>query len=119
MKKILNKKEYKRGVRKLRIRSKLFGTSERPRLSVFKSNSFIYAQLIDDTTGKTLASTSDMSIKKDKKTKLEKAVLVGKEIAKLGQEKKLKKVVFDRGGFIFTGRIKALADSARDSGLEF
>ena len=107
----------KRARLKKKIRSKISGTLERPRLSVFKSNKFIYAQIIDDTKGSTLASASD--VKETKGTKSERAMLVGTEIANASKEKKITKVVFDRNGFRYTGRIKALADSARSGGLEF
>lgn len=101
---------------KNRIRSKVAGTAERPRLTVFKSNKFMYAQLIDDKAGVTLAeaNSSDMKVKK-----MEAAVAVGKLIAERAQAKKISKVVFDRNGYIFTGRVVALADAAREGGLEF
>lgn len=101
---------------KNRIRSKVAGTAERPRLTVFKSNKFIYAQLIDDQAGVTLAeaNSSDMKVKK-----MESAVAVGKLIAERARAKKISKVVFDRNGYIFTGRVVALADAAREGGLEF
>lgn len=88
------------------------GTKERPRLSVFKSNTHIYAQIIDDTAGKTLAAAND-------KATVALSAKVGAEIAKKAIEQKIKKVVFDRGGYIYTGIIKALADGAREGGLEF
>lgn len=102
---------------KKKIRAKILGKGGRPRLSVFRSNSFIYAQIIDDEKGVTLASASDMKIKTGNKT--ERASAVGKEVAKLAIEKGLKEVVFDRNGFKYTGRVKALADSAREGGLVF
>jgi large subunit ribosomal protein L18 len=105
--------------RRKRIRSKISGTSSRPRLSVYKSNSYIYAQLIDDATGITIASASSMDTKGKKANKTESSRLVGSEIAKVAKSKNVSKVVFDRGGFIYTGRIKALADGAREGGLEF
>jgi len=107
----------KRVRRHKRIRARVSGTAERPRLAVFRSNKFIYAQLIDDVAGITLVSSSD--IKNAKGTKTERAIAIGKSIAADAQKKNITKVVFDRGGFRFTGRIKALADSARDAGLEF
>ena len=110
-------KKIQRARRQRRIRAKVFGTLEKPRLSVFKSNKFTYAQIIDDKTGKTLVSASDMKI--SKKGKLERASEVGKTVAEKAKELKIKKVVFDRGGFIYTGRVKALAESARASGLQF
>lgn len=100
-----------------RIRAKVSGTSEKPRLSVFRSNKFIYAQLIDDKAGATLASASDMKAKSG--TKLERATKVGEEIAELAQKKNITSVVFDRGGFLYAGRVKAVADAARSKGLTF
>lgn len=101
---------------KNRIRAKVSGTAERPRLTVFKSNKYIYAQLIDDLTGKTLAQANSSDLKS---TKMEAAVEVGKNIAKEAKSKKITKVVFDRNGYIFTGRVLALATAAREAGLEF
>lgn len=103
--------------RQNRIRAKVAGTPERPRLSIYKSNVAMYAQIIDDTEGKTLVSASSVKSKKGNKT--EAARLVGMEIAKLAKAKGITKVVFDRGGFIFTGRVRAIADAAREGGLEF
>lgn len=103
--------------RQLRIRSKVIGSEVRPRLSIYKSNVAMYAQLIDDSKGITLASASSVKAKKGNKT--EAARLVGTEIAKLAKAKGITKVVFDRGGFIFTGRVRAIADAAREGGLEF
>lgn len=106
--------------RQKRARSKIFGTKERPRLCVTKTLDHIYAQLIDDAAGKTIAAASDMGLKKTKDGgKIGKAQGVGKEIARLALEKKVKKVVFDRSGNKFHGRIKALAEAAREGGLEF
>jgi large subunit ribosomal protein L18 len=102
--------------RRKRIRAKVSGTSERPRLSVYKSNAYMYAQIIDDSKGLTLASASSMGIKGNK---TEAAAKVGAELAKMAVAKKISKVVFDRGGFIYTGRVRALADAAREAGLEF
>lgn len=113
----MNKKLEKRIRLKKKIRTKIFGTESFPRLSVFRSNQFIYAQVIDDKAGKTLASASDMDIKKG--TKTERAMEVGALIAKATNAKGIKKVIFDRNGFKYTGRIKALADSARNAGLTF
>jgi len=93
------------------------GTSLRPRLSVFKSNAFIYAQLIDDENGVTLAASS--SLKAGKGTKTDSAMNVGIEIAKLAKSQNILKVVFDRGGFNYTGRVRSLAEGARQGGLEF
>jgi len=104
--------------RATRTRAKIAGTAERPRLSVFRSTRYISAQLIDDVAGKTLASATDMKAKGDKKP-LERAALVGGEIAKAAKAAGITKVVFDRGSFKFHGRVKALADAARENGLEF
>ena len=102
---------------KKKIRTKILGTKERPRLSVFRSNKFIYAQVIDDASGKTLFSASDLKMAKG--TKTERAKEIGKLIATAALSGKIKKVVFDRNGFKYTGRIKLVADEARASGLEF
>jgi large subunit ribosomal protein L18 len=113
----MNKKLEKRLRLKKKIRTKVLGTSLRPRLSVFRSNSYIYAQLIDDSKGITLASSSDLDIKTG--TKTERGIEAGKQIAKASIAKGIKSVVFDRNGFKYTGRVKALADAARSAGLEF
>ncbi len=110
-------KKAKRARIHKRIRARIIGTKDRPRLSVFKSGNHIYAQIIDDQTAKVLFAVSDLSIKKGKKT--EKSVEVGKTIAKKALEKKIETVVFDRGGFVFHGRIKAVADGAKEAGLKF
>jgi len=102
---------------KAKIRSKMDGIKERPRLSVFRSNKFIYAQIIDDTTGKTLVQANDIKIKKG--TKTERAKEVGKMIGQACLKAKIDKVVFDRNGFKYTGRIKLVADEARAGGLKF
>ncbi len=110
---------------KSKIRAKISGTKERPRLSVFRSNKFIYAQVIDDAKGKTLAQASDLprpgkaSVKMKKGTKTEHAKEVGIAIAKACLGAKINKVVFDRNGFKYTGRIKLVADNARAGGLQF
>lgn len=114
--KVKNIKTEKRMRLKKKIRA-MIGDSKYPRLSVFRSNSHIYAQVIDDATGKTLAEASD--IKDTKGTKNERAQLIGKKIAKVATEKGINKVVFDRNGFAYTGRIKILADEARKGGLNF
>ena len=111
------KKTDKRIRLKKKIRVKIRGTGERPRLTVFRSNKFIYAQVINDTVGKTLAEASD--VKAVKGTKMERAKQVGKIIAENCAKAKIKKVVFDRNGFKYTGRIKLVADEARAAGLEF
>lgn len=102
---------------KAKIRAKISGTAERPRLSVYRSNKNIYAQLINDETGTTIVSASD--IKDSKGTKRDRAIEVGKRVAELAKGAKVTKVVFDRNGFNYTGRIKLLADSAREGGLNF
>ena len=115
----LNSKKDKRLKIRKRIRSKLFGTSSVPRLAVFRSNNEIYAQIINDEKAQTLFSSTSLSSKKDKLTKTEMAKRVGAEISEKALKKGIKKVVFDRGGFVYHGRIKALADSARENGLKF
>lgn len=102
---------------KKKIRVKIRGTETRPRLTVFRSNKFIYVQIINDITGKTLAQASDVKITKG--TKTERAKEVGKIIGEICLKGKIKKVVFDRNGFKYTGRIKLVADEARSTGLEF
>lgn len=113
---ITNKTE-KRIRRHRRIRAKVMGTAERPRLAVFKSNVYIYTQLIDDTKGITLASSSDMGLKG--KTKTERAKMAGEALAKAAKTKGITQVTFDRGGFIYAGRVRALALGAREGGLSF
>ena len=114
----LKDKRYLR--RKVSVRSKIVGTADRPRLTVFRSNLHIYGQIIDDIDFKTLASFSDIKLKKSEKmTKVQIAQAVGEELAKLAVTKKVKKVIFDRNGFIYHGRVKALADGARKGGLDF
>jgi large subunit ribosomal protein L18 len=110
-------KKIKRNRRHARVRAKVFGTETRPRLAVFKSNRYIYAQIINDEKGKTLVAAS--SLKDKKGTMREKAENVGKKIAAHALQKKIKKVVFDRGGFLYAGNIKVLAESARSEGLSF
>ncbi len=107
----------KRIRRHKKIRARVSGTAERPRFSVFKSNKALYGQLIDDVKGETLASATTLSMKGKGVT--EKAKEAGKEIAKLALAKNIKQVVFDRGGFIYTGRVKAFAEGAREGGLTF
>ncbi len=101
-----------------RIRKNLSGTKELPRLNVFRSNTNMYAQIIDDETGKTLVSTSSLELKLDKNN-IETAKKVGESIAKKAIEAKITEVVFDRSGYLYHGRIKALAESAREAGLKF
>lgn len=106
--------------RRRKIRAKIFGTKERPRLSVFRSNRYVYAQLINDQKGETLCSASDSDLPKATKlTKSEIAKKVGEALAKKALKKKIKKVVFDRGGYKYHGRIKSLAEGAREKGLKF
>jgi large subunit ribosomal protein L18 len=102
-----------------RIRRKLTGTTERPRLSVHRSLNHIYAQVIDDQTGETLVSASTLALKAKSGGNVAAAKEIGKAIAERAVEKGVKKVVFDRGGYLYHGRIKALADAAREAGLEF
>ena len=120
------KKESRSAIRTkkhLKIRNRFSGTAERPRLAVFRSNNHMYAQIIDDTVGNTLVSAS--TVQKDVKANLEKtndvaaAAYLGQVIAKKALDAGIKEVVFDRGGFIYQGKIKALADAAREAGLEF
>ena len=107
----------------MRIRNRFSGTAERPRLAVFRSNNHMYAQIIDDTVGNTLvaASTLDKDVKAEleKTNNVEAAAYLGKVIAKKALDKGITTVVFDRGGFIYQGKIAALADAAREAGLEF
>ncbi|MBN2660540.1 MAG: 50S ribosomal protein L18 [Tannerellaceae bacterium] len=100
------------------VRSKISGTAERPRLTVFRSNKQIYAQVIDDTTGRTLAAASSLKIE-ESASKKELAAKVGEQIAKSAQEAGVQVVVFDRNGYLYHGRIKELADAARNGGLKF
>ena len=114
-------KSLRREKIKFRVRKKIIGTSARPRLSVFRSNTEIYVQLIDDDGAKTLAAASsrDKDILAQKVTKSEKSKLVGAAIARKAVELGLKDVVFDRGGYLYHGRVKAVADGAREGGLIF
>ncbi len=100
------------------IRTRVSGTAERPRLQVFRSLNHIYAQLIDDDKGETILTENDQK-EKSKKKKVERAFEVGKRIAEKAKEKKIKKVVFDRKGYLYHGRVKAVAEGARKGGLEF
>ncbi|MDD3122502.1 MAG: 50S ribosomal protein L18 [Candidatus Izemoplasmatales bacterium] len=112
-------KNAQRVKRHRRIRANIKGTTLRPRLNVFRSNTGIYCQLIDDTLGITLVSASSIDIKEGPKGNIEGAAAVGTLIAKRALEKGIKVVVFDRGGYIYHGRVKALAEAARAAGLEF
>lgn len=106
--------------RQLRTRSKLKGTKDRPRLSVFRSNKYIFAQVIDDENGKTLISVSEKELTRETKlSKTEKAKSLGLLLAKKTLSKKIKAVVFDRGSYLYHGRVKALAEGAREGGLQF
>ena len=118
---MIDSKKVKRQKIRYKIRKRISGCQDIPRLAVFRSNKEIYAQLIDDSQSATLASASsrDKSICNQKSTKVEKAKMVGKLIAERAKESGVKNVVFDRGGFLYHGRIKALAESAREAGLKF
>ena len=106
--------------RKRRVKAKIFGTKERPRLSVFRSNKHVFVQLIDDSSKNTLLAESDLKIKERKgKTKTTLAFEVGKLMAQKALKKKIKKVIFDRGGYQYHGRVKAVAEGARKAGLSF
>lgn len=105
--------------RHLRIRKKISGSADIPRLVVFRSNKHISAQLVDDTKGITLGSASSLSLKLEHGGNVEAAAQVGAEIGKVAKALKIKKVVFDRGGYLYHGRVKTLADAARKAGLEF
>lgn len=116
----MKRKADQRKIRHARLRAKIKGTGVRPRLSVFRSSQHIYAQLINDEIGKTLVSFNDLKLKEKKISK--KAAIakqVGMNLAKQALEKKIKKAVFDRGGYKYHGRIKAVAEGAREGGLEF
>jgi len=117
----LSKKE-KRERRHHRIRAKIKGTATRPRLCVFRSNKYIYAMIINDESGKTLLHANDIALakaKNSKTTKTARAFTVGKTIAQIAQSKNIKRVVFDKAGYKYHGRVKALAQGAREGGLEF
>ena len=110
-----------REARHLRVRNKVTGTNSVPRLNVFRSNNNIFAQIIDDEASKTLVSASsiDKELKLENGGNIEAAKKVGEELAKRAKKAKISKVVFDRGGYLYHGRVKALADAARENGLEF
>jgi large subunit ribosomal protein L18 len=112
-----NKKQYRRKRIKMRIRKIVNGTAERPRMTVFRSNKGIYVQLIDDLAGHTLLSAASPA--DEKAPKMEQAAKVGKQIAEKAKEAGIETVVFDRNGYLYHGRVKALADAARESGLKF
>lgn len=127
--KTISRTQSKRQRRHGRVRAKLTGTAARPRLSVFRSNNHIYAQLIDDQNKRTLVAATDRETSETEKggkrptdvgfTKVPHAFLVGQLLAKKALEAKIKTVAFDRGGYAYAGRVKALADGAREGGLEF
>ena len=114
-------KNADRRVRHARVRKKVFGTSVKPRLCVYRSTSYIYAQIIDDVNGKTLAASSSLALAKslEGKSKTEAAKLVGQDIANKALKLGLSEGVFDRAGYIYTGRVAARADGAREAGLKF
>ena len=112
-------KNKARQKRHLRVRNHISGTAERPRLNVFRSLSNIYAQVIDDTTGKTLLSCSSLELKLENGGNIEAAKKVGEAIAKKCLENNIESIRFDRGGYVYHGRVQALADAAREAGLKF
>ncbi len=115
-------KESKNDLRKkrhARVRNKISGTAECPRLNVFRSNTQIFAQIIDDVKGVTLVSSSSVELKIKNGGNVEGAKAVGKDIAEKAKKAKINKVVFDRGGYLYHGRVQALAEAARENGLEF
>jgi len=112
-------KNVSRVRRHARVRAKLSGTKEAPRLCVYRSNKNIEAQIIDDVKGVTLVSSSSMALKLENGSNIEAAAKVGKDIAEKALAKKIKKIVFDRSGYIYHGRVKALAEAAREAGLDF
>ena len=112
-------KNVSRVRRHARVRAKISGTSEAPRLCVYRSNKNIEAQIIDDVKGVTLVASSSMTLKLENGSNVEAAAKVGKDIAEKALAKKIKKVVFDRSGYIYHGRVKALAEAAREAGLDF
>ncbi len=110
-------RDTQRQLRHLRVRKKVAGTADRPRLVVFRSDKHIYAQLVVDDAGRTIATVSSQKVAGGKKT--EKATEVGKQVAVVAKDKGITRVVFDRGGYKYHGRVKAVADGAREGGLEF
>ncbi|VAW36901.1 LSU ribosomal protein L18p (L5e) [hydrothermal vent metagenome] len=120
---LVNKKMTSRQKRQVRVRKKIKGTSARLRLNVFRSNKHIYAQLIEDLEGKVVASSSTMAKElagaAAKLSKTEAATKVGEELGKIAKEKGVDKIVFDRGGYLYHGRVKALADGVRSTGINF
>ncbi len=116
---MINRHKHLKTKRQIRTRASLTSSQDRPRLTVFRSNKHISAQIINDSKGVTLVSASIKKTDKQKQTKLEQAMIVGESIAKKAKLKKINKVVFDRGSYKYHGRIKALADAARKAGLNF
>ena len=118
---MIKSKKDKRQKARYKIRKRVSGTKEMPRLAVFRSNKEIYAQLVDDSNGSTIAasSSSDKSFAKAKANKIELASLVGKDIAEKAIKKGIKQISFDRSGYLYHGRVKSLADGAREAGLKF
>lgn len=114
----LQKLQAQRIARKVRVRRKVRGTSERPRLSVYRSNKHTYAQIIDDTLGKTLTAVSEKELKSVKATKATRATTLGELLAQKAKKSKITKLCFDRGGYKYHGRIKSLLDSVRQQGIE-
>ncbi len=114
-------KNADRRIRHARVRKNVYGTSVKPRLCVYRSTNYIYAQIIDDVNGTTICASSSKALATDcaGKTKVEAAKIVGQDIAKKAVALKVQEVVFDRGGYIYTGRVAALADGAREAGLKF
>lgn len=121
MKKIKDRKKYRRYKIKMRIRKIVKGNASTPRLSVYRSNKDIYAQLIDDETGKTIVSASSRvkELADKKSNKIEKSKMVGQLLAERAKDSEIQTVVFDRNGYLYHGRVKALADGAREGGLKF
>jgi large subunit ribosomal protein L18 len=113
------KKDFRRLRIRRGIRNKISGTNEKPRLSVFRSNSNIYAQLIDDLKGLTLVSASSQELDKVSGTKTDVSKVVGQKLAEKATAKGISQIIFDRGGYLYHGRVKALADGAREGGLKF
>jgi large subunit ribosomal protein L18 len=105
--------------RHIRIRAKVCGTADRPRISVFRSNKFIYAALVDDTTGKTLASSSSAKLGLENPSNIDAASKVGADLAEKAKALKIEKAVFDRSGYLYHGQVKALAEACREAGLAF
>ncbi len=128
-KKMKNMKEFRRWRRHRRVRRRVQGTPERPRVCVFRSNLHIYAQIVDDTTGRTIATVSSLKLDREALkakagngsggTGIVQAREVGRMLAEVAKEKGITKVAFDRGGYLYHGRVAALADAARENGLEF